>query len=177
MGSTCPDQDIIAGVVAGYDFDQIKYWVNSLDRTVFSGLKLVLCADVEQACVRELERRNYTVVEFKRLELADDPEFIFKERFFQLWQTLKQLNASEKYRFIVFPDTKDVIFQYNPSKWLAQNMGQCALNVGSKSIRHRDEPWAKELMLRDYGREIYENMKDRLVYNAGTMAGKVRGVR
>ena len=77
-----PDEDIVAGVIAGYDFDQIKYWVNSLDRTVFSGLKLVLCADVEQACVRELERRNYTVVEFKRLGIRTRPWSLFLKRDF-----------------------------------------------------------------------------------------------
>ena len=67
---------------------------------------------------------------------------------------------------------KDVIFQYDPSKWLTQNMGQYALNVGSESIRHRDESWAKEIMLRDYGREIYEKMEDRVIRQRGNDGGE-----
>ena len=39
-------------------------------------------------------------------------------------------------------------------------------------IRHRDESWAKEIMLRDYGREIYEKMEDRVIRQRGNDGGE-----
>src|SRR4051794_15733928 len=104
VSSACPDKDIVVGVIAGYDFDTIRCWVNSLDRTSFAGLKLMLCADVNEACVRELEYRNYSVVKFARLDSSGIVDSIFKERFFHLWRTLTTLDASRMYRFVVFAD-------------------------------------------------------------------------
>jgi hypothetical protein len=168
------NKDIVAGVITGYTFDAVQYWVNSLDRSTFSGLKVVLCANVEAACIRELERRNYTIVKFDQRESRTQAGLISQERFYHIWQFLTRAEVIDNYRFVTFLDVRDVIVQYNPSVWLEQNLGEYDINVGAESIRHLDEKWAKEMMIKDFGNAVYETLKDQIIYNAGTMAGKIR---
>jgi hypothetical protein len=145
-------------------------WVNSLDRSGFSGSKVVLCAEAEEATVKELERRNYSVHRFS-MEDKEDPWAIFRERYLHIARILKQLADKEAYRFVIAPDMKDVVFQQNPSEWLEKNIENCWLVAGSECLTHECEDWAREMMIEMFGMEIYNLVRHKLIYNAGTMAG------
>ena len=49
--------DIVIGSITGYDFDKIKQWVNSLDRSGFTGTKAMICYNVSYETVEELVKR------------------------------------------------------------------------------------------------------------------------
>jgi hypothetical protein len=124
--------DIVIGSITGYDFDKIKPWVNSLDRSGFNGTKAMICYNVSYETVEELVKRNYTILAFKKDE--ENKRFVYRddfsivvERFLHLWYLLKQFEG--KYRYIVTTDVKDVIFQSNPSTWLEENMNEAQINV------------------------------------------------
>jgi hypothetical protein len=87
--------DIVIGSITGYDFDKIKPWVNSLDRSGFTGTKAMLCYNVSYETVEELVKRNYTILAFKKDDenkrfLYRDDFSIVVERFLHLWYLLKQ---------------------------------------------------------------------------------------
>jgi hypothetical protein len=167
--------DIVIGSITGYDFDKIKPWVNSLDRSGFTGTKAMICYNVSYETVEELVKRNYTILAFKKDE--ENKRFVYRddfsivvERFLHLWYLLKQFEG--KYRYILTTDVKDVIFQSNPSTWLEENMNEAQINVACESIKYKDEDWGSHNLMKAFGPLIHDHNKDRLVYNAGTISGK-----
>lgn len=167
--------DIVIGCITGYDFDKIKPWVNSLDRSGFQGTKAMMCYNVSFDTVEELVKRDYSVLTFNKNENLKRFEYkenfsIVVERFFHLWYFLRQLKG--EYRYIVTTDVKDVVFQSNPIEWLEKNIGDKQINVGCESITYENEEWGKNNLQKAYGTVLYEHNKNNLIYNAGTISGK-----
>jgi hypothetical protein len=168
-------EDMIVGSITGYNFDNIKHWVNSLDRSGFSGTKMLICYNIDYETVEELVERNYSILAFKRNEDLKRFEYrenfsIVVERFLHLWYLLKQFKG--QYRYIVATDVKDVVFQYDPIKWLEENIGNKEINVACESLRYEDEEWGNNNLLKSFGELIHENNKNNLIFNAGTVSGK-----
>lgn len=165
-------KDVVISSVTNYKWDDIKYWVNSLDRSGFSGDKIVICYNVDYNLVEELVKRNYIVHAFhddknNRRFTYDKPGFnIVVERFFHYWYFLNKYSG--KYRYLIATDIKDVIFQKNPSDYLMMY----DIYTSSELIKYKDEEWGKNNMISSFGEAIYDTMKDREIYNAGVMAGK-----
>ena len=171
-------KDVVIGCITNYDFDKIKYWVNSLDRSGFDGLKIMICYNIPYDVAEELAKRNYTIFAFnrddenRRLTYQKEHFNICLERFAHISYFLSRLKDKEQYRYVISTDVKDVVIQPNPSKWLEENMGNKEINVACESIRYRDEPWGKNNMYLSFGPLFYERMQDNLIYNAGTISGK-----
>jgi hypothetical protein len=168
-------KDIVVGCITGYNFDKIKPWVNSLDRSGFTGTKAMICYNVDYETVDELVKRDYTILAFKKNDQEKrfeyKPQFsIVVERFYHLWYFLKQLKG--QYRYIITTDVKDVIFQSNPSTWLENNIKDKKINVACESIRYKDEDWGNNNLLKSFGQLIHDHNKDNLIYNAGTISGE-----
>lgn len=168
-------KDVVIGAITNYDFDKIKTWVNSLDRSGFDGVKVVLCYNIDFATVEELTKRNYTVLAFgkneeqKRFEYKQDFSIVV-ERFLHSWYFLKRLEGN--YRYVIATDVKDVIFQTNPSVWLEKNIGEKQINVACESIRYKDENWGNHNLFKSFGPLAHDALKDNLIFNAGTISGK-----
>jgi len=78
---------------------------------------------------------------------------------------------------VIATDTKDLIFQTNPSTWLEEHLAPFDLTVGSECVTHKDTIFNDEGMLAAFGRDVHAWMKDKLVYNAGNLAGQASTVR
>lgn len=171
-------KDIVIGAITNYNWNQIKCWVNSLDKSGFNGLKVLLCYNIDYDVAEELTKRGYTIFAFKKNEEKkkleyDKPNFnICLERFIHIWFFLHRLQNKEQYRYVIATDVGDVIFQTNPSDWLSENLKEKQINVGSECIQYKNEEWNKQNMYLSFGPLIYETMQDKLVYNAGAIAGK-----
>ena len=59
-------KDVVVGCITNYNFDKIKTWVNSLDRSGFDGLKVMMCYNISYDVAEELAKRGYTVFAFGR---------------------------------------------------------------------------------------------------------------
>ena len=168
-------KDIVVGCITGYDFDKIKPWVNSLDRSGFNGTKAMICYNIDYDTVDELVKRNYAILAFGKDD--EQKKFVYKEnfsivveRFLHLWYLLKRFRG--EYRYIITTDVKDVIFQTNPSEWLEQNIGDKEINVASESIRYCDEDWGNHNLMKSFGALIHDEYKENVICNAGTISGK-----
>jgi hypothetical protein len=168
-------KDVVVGAITGYDFDKIRPWVNSLDRSGFDGLKVMLCYNISYDVAEELTKRGYSVFalrkndEMRRFEYRDNFSIVV-ERFIHIWHFLKSFKG--QYRNIVCTDVKDVVFQTNPSEWFDKNLGDKKICVGTESIRYRDEDWGRNNLQKSFGNLLYEELKDNLIYNAGTISGE-----
>lgn len=174
-------KDIVVGCITNYNFDKIKYWVNSLDRSGFDGVKILLCYNIAFEVAEELAKRGYTIFAFGQDKETgnltykhpnDRPFNICLDRFAHIPFFLNRLENKEQYRYIISTDVKDVVFQTNPSEWLESNIGDKKLNVACESIRYKDEDWGRNNMQLSFGPLIYDRMKDRPIYNAGTISGE-----
>lgn len=170
-------RDVVVGCITNYNFEQIKHWVNSLDRSGFSGLKIMVCYNIPFGVAEELTKRNYTILAFGKndekqsLHFSDEPFNICLERFFHLWYFLSKIREKEQFRYLISTDVKDVIFQKNPSEWLEKNIGDKLINVASESIRYRDEEWGNNNLKESFGPIIHEIHRNNEIYNAGTVSG------
>lgn len=162
-------QDIVIGSFTNYNYNNIKHWANSLDRSGFSGIKAVICYDVDLELMETLEKRGYLV--FKSSGNGND---IMVDRFYRYWLLLSELSSEYDLRYVISTDIGDVVFQQDPSVWLDKNLSNTyyKINASSESIRYKDESWGRNNIARAFGNDIYEAHKDKVIYNAGVMAGE-----
>lgn len=175
-------KDVVIGAITNYSFDKIKYWVNSLDRSGFDGVKALLCYNIDYDVAEELASRGYTIFalgrndELRKLEYKKENFNICLERFYHLWYFLKKIQESGKYRYVVSTDIRDVIFQKNPSEWLEKNINDKEIVVTGESLTYENELWNRNNMLLSFGPLIYDSIKTQQIYNAGVISGKINAV-
>jgi hypothetical protein len=169
-------KDMVIGCITGYNFEKIKPWVNSLDRSGFTGTKAMICYNIDYETVDELVKRDYSILAFgkdeeKRTFKYPKEDFqIVVERFLHLWYLLKRMKG--QYNRIITTDVKDVIFQTNPSIWLDENLGDKEINVACESIAYKDEEWGTNNLMKSFGPLVHEECVNNPIYNAGTISGK-----
>jgi len=167
-------KDLIVGCITNYNYDKIKYWINSIDQCGFSGDKVMICYNVDYDTCEKISQKGFTIFGFNKndekrtLEYKDNFSIVV-ERFFHQWLFLKQFR--KQYRYIISTDVKDVIFQTNPSTWLETNIRDKKINVACESIRYENEEWGNNNLLKSFGPSIHDDYKHRLIFNAGTISG------
>lgn len=178
-------KDVVVGSASGYEFDQIKCWANSLDRCGFTGERVVIIANASLDLVRELSARGFRVVANGSREDSSGyryikPNFVNQdmsiERFHLIWQFLCR-SQDDDYRYVISVDIRDAVFQSNPSRWIAENIGDKKLLVSSEGLRYEDEEWNRGSMLEAFGPTVYSRMAKRIVWNCGTIAGECSVLR
>jgi len=163
-------RDMVIGCVANYNVDNIKNWVNSINMSGFTGEKRALCYNLADEVIEFLKDNGFQCEECQLQE-----SHIFVQRFYDQWRLLSRLDVSS-YRFIIATDTRDVIFQSNPSDWLERNLGDKRILVSSECIRFVDEDWGNKTLKSCFG-HLYDLFSGNIVYNAGTIAGEIKAMR
>lgn len=157
-------KDIIIGCISDYTPTHIAPWVNSINSSGFNGDKIIISFGVPQETLDFLNENNFTVYSFQ-----PNGRHIVIERFYALWGLLSQLE--EKYRYIITTDVKDVVFQLNPSDWLANNLNEKKILVSSECLKYKNEDWGNSNLQSSYP-QFYDLNKENVIYNAGTIAGE-----
>lgn len=171
--------DMVIGAITGYKWEQIKHWVNSLDRSGFTGLKAVIAYNVDYATLEELQKRGYAVLAFakdeagRRVTYPNKDFAIVVDRFLHYYLMLDNPDNREKIRFIVATDVRDVIFQRNPSEYLNHvDLRAVDLLVSSEGIQYQHEPWGANNLLQSFGPIMYDRHKTNKIVNCGVLAGR-----
>lgn len=161
-------KDLIVGCISNYSPQHIKQWVNSINKSGFTGDKIMISFGVPQETLEFLNESGFEVYSFQ-----PNGRHIVIERFYALWALLSSLDS---YRYVITTDVKDVIFQLNPSKWLEDNMGDKKILVSSECLKYVDEDWGNTNLNLSYP-QFYEQNKNHTIYNAGTIAGDFEYMR
>lgn len=169
-------KDIIIGGASNYSWDQLKYWVNSIAESGFTGDVILIATNITKETIDKLSERGVKVSLYgKRQEdgsfKADSKGAPHVERFFYIWNTLNQLNKNE-YRYVITTDTRDVVFGKNPSDWLRANLKHKMLVCSSEGLKYEDEPWGNQNLLETFGPFFHNILKGNIIYNVGTIAGE-----
>ena len=169
-------KDIIIGGASNYSWEHLKYWVNSIAKSGFTGDVILIATNITKETIDKLSERGVKVSLYgKRQEdgsfKADSKGAPHVERFFYIWNTLNQLNKNE-YRYVITTDTRDVVFGKNPSDWLRANLKHKMLVCSSEGLKYEDEPWGNQNLLETFGPFFHNILKGNLIYNVGTIAGE-----
>jgi hypothetical protein len=172
-------RDLVIGAVTGYNWDQIKYWANSLDRSGYTGAKAVLAYNVDYDTLEELTKRNYAILAFqkddhaRRVTYPNKDFAIVVDRFLHYYLMLDNPTNRQAFRYVIATDVRDVVFQTNPSIYLNHSYRSCVeLVVSSEGIAYQHEPWGANNLLQAFGPLMYEKHKENTIINCGVLAGK-----
>jgi hypothetical protein len=171
--------DLVIGAITGYKWDQIKYWVNSLDRSGFAGVKAVIAYNIDYDTLEELQKRNYAILAFtkddtnRRVTYPNKDFAIVVDRFLHYYLMLDNADNREKIRYVVATDVRDVIFQANPSLFLnTMELRAIQLLMSSEGIAYQHEPWGANNLLQSFGPIMYDRHKENTIINCGVLAGR-----
>lgn len=171
--------DLIIGAASNYTWEHLKYWVTSIRKTGYQGDVVLVATNIKRETLEKLA--EYNVDFFLYGKKDENGDYVSEtgsaphvERFFYIWNFLK--TTKKRYDFVIATDTRDVIFQTNPTEWyddclLSGNRRQ-QLIVASEGIRFSDEPWNNRNIYETFGPFFHQQMADNLVYNVGVIAGE-----
>lgn len=166
-------KDLIIGCSTNYNWDKIKYWVNSINKSGFEGDKILIFMTVDNDTLQKVNEAG-----FQAIVLSQPDEFgnfkyesrlpVHVERFFHIYNFLRE----NRYRYVITTDVKDVIFQQNPIKYIEENIGDKKLMFASESILYKDEPWGNQNLVETFGEYFHSIFKNNLIFNVGVLAGR-----
>lgn len=171
-------KDLVIGGASNYDWDQLKFWINSIKRSGFEGDIAIVGTNMKKATIDKLASEGIILNLYGQLNadgdmVAPSNNAPHVERFFYLWNFLE--TTSEEYDNVITTDVRDVIFQKNPSKWFEDRF--CFLYVSSEGMRYKNEPWNNQNMLESFGPYFHNMLKENLIYNVGVLAGEFHTIK
>jgi hypothetical protein len=174
-------KDLIIGGASNYTWDQLKYWVNSIKKSGFEGDIVIVGTNLKKATIEKLNDEGVILSLYGRTNadgdvVAPSNNAPHVERFFYIWNYLNTLD-SEQYNNVITTDTRDVIFQTNPSDWLDENMMGPLLVASSEGMKYKNEPWGNQNLLESFGPFFHNIIKEKTIYNVGTIAGEFESVK
>ena len=174
-------KDLIIGGASNYNWDQLKYWVNSIKQTGFGGDIVLAATNMSGETIKKLVEHDVKVFAYGQktedggISKTDNNIPPHVERFLFIWDYLRKNQG--QYRYVVVTDTRDVIFQQDPTEYLKSHLLRQSIVCASEGLSYKDEPWGSKNLLDTFGPMIYDELKDNLIYNVGTIAGFCEEVR
>jgi hypothetical protein len=170
-------KDLIIGGASNYTWDHLKYWVNSIKRSGFTGDIAIVGSNISATTKHKLESEGVKVFLFESVLNIEAPHV---SRFRQMWLSMNTMPEWHMYRFVITTDTKDVIFQENPSAWLGSFEDprlKKDLFFSSEELLYKHEPWGQNNIVQTFGTETAITMVDDPIFNVGVIAGRPNLVR
>jgi hypothetical protein len=173
-------KDLIIGCTTNYDWNKLKYWVNSINKSGFQGEKVMVAFNIDYETIEKLSQAGFQVIlPGKPNEQAQRYEYqsslpVHVERFVHIYNYLQ---SHDTYRFVITTDVKDVVFQKDPTKFLGMELPGAKLMFASESMLYKDEPWGNQNLMETFGPFFHERFKDNIIYNVGVLAGRGEAMR
>ena len=172
------DKNLIIGGASNYGWNELKLWVFSIKKSGFSGDIVLVATNIKKETIDTLIEEGVNVVLYGKQDadgniIAENSTAPHVERFFHIWNYLR-LN-SDKYRFVITTDTRDVIFQSDPIVYLQnlfeQNNIQNALVAAGEGLKYKDESWNHTNFLSAFDPIVYDKIQHNEIFNVGVIAG------
>lgn len=164
--------DLIIACSSGYEWDVIRYWCNSLNKSGFKGTKAVLFLDGSSDVVEKTQRAGINAILVDPSEPVNNiPPHV--RRFGYLYDFLYR----NQFRYVVTTDIRDVVFQSDPIDWIEKNIGEKQCVFSSESLRYVDEPWGNQNLFETFGPYFYDKFKYNEIFNVGVLAGKFDAIK
>jgi len=161
-------RNLVATWASGEEFCRspgFRAYVNSLS-AVAEADKMVFTTDMPTEIRAKIHGRGVEVFD------ADptDIHFLVRDRFYAFWKFL--VERQKVYRYCVFTDCRDVVFQRDPFFFLRNDLPGYVILCG-EGMRHSQSQWnsADQSEAQRNVREFGKEFGDRPVINAGVVLG------
>src|ERR1035437_938886 len=164
--------DLTVTVLQGRQFtwDQLEPYAVSLCRSGFKGTKMVFVNDIDPTVRANFLRLGFTLSDYER----ENSSRIFFTTRHEPWLTFLEKRYKD-FRYVIWTDATDVVFQSDPSKWLEVHAGGKIVGV-TESLRFKDEPLNDEQVKHALDDNTYRQLREHEVCNCGTVAGNAKSM-
>lgn len=174
------EKDLIIGGASNYTWDQLKFWVNSIKKTSFTGDIVLVVTNMTKETIDKLTSEGVIIYAYGKQDekgniVNQSQNAPHVERFIFIWDFLRK--HKDTYRYVVVTDTRDVIFQKNPMEFLKTNLSANSIVASSEGLQYKNEPWGNKNLLDTFGPLVYNEYNHKMIYNVGTIAGYSEEVR
>jgi len=161
-------KDLIIGAFKNYNYNQIRPWIESINQSGFKGDKVLVALNTSEETIKKITEAGFQVI-----QPAPTGNIMFHmERFIHIYTYL--LHNYQNYRYVITTDVRDVVFQWNPSRYLENflyDVNGPHIVASSEAIQIKHEQWNNDNILKCFGQFFLDQVKERPVYNVGTLAG------
>lgn len=174
------DKDLIIGGASNYTWDHLKYWVNSIKKTGFKGDIVLVATNMSKQTIEKLAEEGVVVYAYGKQDengniVNQSQNAPHVERFLFIWDFMRKVE--NEYRYVVVTDTRDVIFQKDPMEFIMNKISINSIIASSEGLAYQDEPWGSKNLKDTFGPLVYDQFKEKIIYNVGTIAGYFEEVR
>jgi hypothetical protein len=175
-------KDAVIGVAKGYDWPELRNYAVSLSRCGFEGEKLMFVDGLTEEATKNLIRLGFTLVPYENPAHIRDKKCGSQEDavawgVFGRWRFKPVIEylalRIEGFRYIVWCDVRDVMFQTDPAVWMAEHMAPAKLIGAAEGYLIKDQPhnafWAQCTAPHDY-----TWLQNEEVICSGTFAGEAQ---
>lgn len=151
--------DVVISTITKFYPKDIEPWVESLNKSGFTGKRLVMVYDVPNETIQYLKENNFDIF---RSTLH---HHLFNQRFRDIAVVLENYECDR----IIWTDIRDVIFQSNPTTWLNKYQEKPIIAC-SEAVKLGDDDWAQVCAGTSFKME-WNWLKNEESYCAGTIMG------
>jgi hypothetical protein len=163
-------QDVIVTTVANYGWPEIMAFIVSVERSGFSGDKVMFMQNVTQDAQDRLRSKGWTLIEV----VADPSQSYATARHIPVRDFLK--DNIERYRYVLYVDVRDAVFQSDPSLWLENNLSPAEIIGPSECMLIKHQPTNSEWIRNTLGQEVLDWLGEYDVLCCGTIVGTIKAV-
>lgn len=177
-------QDMIIGAITNYEPEHIEQWIVSIEKSNFPGKRIALVYNAKKPVLDKLQEYGFTIWALARATPEKQAEgwvYYYKdldkfnvclERFWHTWIFLKKLNlTSDNDVRVYLTDTKDVVFQRDPSNYtMPENV---SVMLTSEGLNYENEPWGWNNITEAFGKNVAETMRNVEISNAGVIVARL----
>lgn len=178
--------DLVIGIASSYTWYEIRPFVVSLRRSGYQGRAVLIrgfgpCDPVDPN--DKMHRRDDEVplvpkLEQYGIEVLDIGEFDKHPILIRFPVIAKFIDDNpDEFRYVLAVDTKDIVFQSDPTVWLANRLGDKRIAVASEIHTYESNGGNNRNIREAFGDAAYHEMKNEEVMNAGVISGWPRDVR
>lgn len=165
--------DLIIGQATHYDWPRLEPYARSLWMSGYRGKKVLFIKGLTAEAVD-----NLAALGFELIQIPDHPPqtkdfFQGAGRFLQSWRFIIN-NKPCPYRYVLFADVGDLIFQRDPSEDMDEILcfeAGASLLAAPEYIRHTNEAWNAS-GIKNCFPEVENWIADKMVYCSGAIAGR-----
>src|SRR5271170_5163883 len=162
--------DLIISVVKDRRWEDIDCYANSLAKSGFSGHKVMFVQYAPMEALANLKAMGFEVIPFTQNVDTHFQTF----RYIPAYEYLR--NNYQKYRFVLWTDVGDLVFQSDPTLWMEQNIGDAHLIAAKEGRLIKNEGindvWIKKIT----DTKRYHVLREEEVLCSGTVQGKASAV-
>ena len=180
-------KDVAISVIRGYQWGQIRPYVVSLARSGFTGTKVIFVEDVSLEARENLARYGFIVKDWvMRQQLgarqgppgsraASDYWTLFNTRFSP---AIDYLASHPEFRYVLYTDCRDVVFQTDPSAWLERAFRKHGAKIygSSECWQMMAQPINLVWMIEAFGHAGYRDFHEHEVLCCGTLIGEASAI-